>query len=424
MALSSFTAASSRRSLSRKAELEAAIRDAELRHEVQELEKKLQRLTTASPYPPTIPGTGSSAGVAALLGDADVTLDQLRKDSQLLTKVDEKLAHLDGASVTKPPPSKGLAAQLAALDRDVVGAKQSAFAEGTYKNLKTQWRAYLLFCEHFRLTALPAKTRTLARYAQFLSRSLKCVNSIKIYLHGVRLLHLFQGLTPPPAGAFDLRLVLSSLQRHSTHVPQQKLPITPAILLQIHGHLDVTRPLHATLWAAFCVAFFGLLRKSNLVPKSSAAFDTDKHLTRQSFHASEGGLVLHITWSKTLQFKQKVLRLPLPVIPGHPLCPTQAYLNMCRLLPAPPHAPAFLIPSRAGVLVTLTHDTLVTHLKTLLHTAGFPAARFSGHSFRRGGATYAWHCGADPATIKLLGDWSSDAYERYLDSSLEQPVRN
>ncbi|KAI8490894.1 hypothetical protein Bbelb_313130 [Branchiostoma belcheri] len=185
-----------------------------------------------------------------------------------------------------------LAAQLAALDRAVDGAKQSAFAEGTYKNLKTQWRAYLLVCEHFRLTALPAETRTLARYAQFLSRSLKSHTSTCQRLRlTVRLLHLFQGLTPPPAGAFDLRLVLSSLQRHSTHVPQQKLPITPAILLQIHGHLDVTRPLHASLWAAFCVAFFGLLRKSNLVPKSSAAFDTDKHLTRQSFHASEGGLV-------------------------------------------------------------------------------------------------------------------------------------
>ncbi|KAI8490895.1 hypothetical protein Bbelb_313140 [Branchiostoma belcheri] len=108
---------------------------------------------------------------------------------------------------------------------------------------------------------------------------------------------------------------------------------------------------------------------------------------------------------------------------GHGASSMEAYLNMCRLLPAAGTC-CPLIPSRAGGLVTLTHDTLVTHLKTLLHTAGFPAARFSGHSFRRGGATYAWHCGADPATIKLLGDWSSDAYERYLDSSLEQPIAN
>ncbi|KAI8483473.1 hypothetical protein Bbelb_388050 [Branchiostoma belcheri] len=302
----------------------------------------------------------------------------------------------------------------------VAAAKRSAFSAGTYNNLRTQWRSFLLFCEYYGLPALPTTSATLARYALFLSRSCKSPNTVKIYVHGVRQLHLFYDFPPPPDSAFELKLVFMSLARHSTHTPQQKLPITPEILLSIRSLLDLQRPLHATLWAVFCIGFFTLLRKSNLVPPSRAAFSADKHLTRASLQLTPDGLIVRITWSKTRQFRQKVLQLPVAAIPGHPLCPRAAYLHMTHLLPASGDSPAFLVPGSDGSLVSLTHSTLVSHLKTLLQAAGFPSNKFSGHSFRRGGATFAWHCGADPQTIKLMGDWSSDAYEVYLDSSLEQ----
>ncbi|KAI8503309.1 hypothetical protein Bbelb_191300 [Branchiostoma belcheri] len=310
--------------------------------------------------------------------------------------------------------------QLQRLDNDVEAAKRSAFAAGTYANLRTQWKAFLLFCEYFRLPAIPTDARTLTRYAQFLSRSLKSPSTVQIYIHGARLLQRFQGCEPPPSDAFELRLVLSSFRRQSPHIPQRTLPITPAILLRLRDHLDLNRPLHATLWAAYTVAFFTLLRKSNLVPKTTSAFDPGKHLTRGAIRVTSDGLVVRITWSKTLQFKQRVLLLPVPAIPGHPLCPRHAYVNMCSLLPVGSDSPAFLVPGSAGRLVSLTHASLVAHLKTLLAAAGLPSGDYSGHSFRRGGATFAWHCGADPQIIKLLGDWSSDAFQSYLDSSFEQ----
>ncbi|KAI8512923.1 hypothetical protein Bbelb_095620 [Branchiostoma belcheri] len=94
---------------------------------------------------------------------------------------------------------------------------------------------------------------------------------------------------------------------------------------------------------------------------------------------------------------------------------------MCSIIRAPPTAPAFLVPSTThGLVVSLTHDSLVKHLKTILTAAGLSAAQYSGHSSRRGGATFAWRCGAEPQLIKILGDWSSDAFEVYLDSSFSQ----
>ena len=46
---------------------------------------------------------------------------------------------------------------------------------------------------------------------------------------------------------------------------------------------------------------------------------------------------------------------------------------------------------------------------------GVDPSQFSGHSFRRGGATFAHRMGVSPLLIKLMGDWSSDAYMSYID---------
>ena len=67
---------------------------------------------------------------------------------------------------------------------------RSAYAEGTKKNMKTQWKSFFLFCFYFHLTPLPCDLDTLCLFAQFLSRSFKSVDSIRNYLNGVKVLHL------------------------------------------------------------------------------------------------------------------------------------------------------------------------------------------------------------------------------------------
>ena len=47
---------------------------------------------------------------------------------------------------------------------------------------------------------------------------------------------------------------------------------------------------------------------------------------------------------------------------------------------------------------------------------------YFSHSFRRGGATFAFQVGAHPLFIKCLGDWSSDAYLIYLTLSNKDKV--
>ena len=47
-------------------------------------------------------------------------------------------------------------------------------------------------------------------------------------------------------------------------------------------------------------------------------------------------------------------------------------------------------------------------------------SHFSPHSFRRGGATFAFDCHIPSEIIKLQGDWQSDAYLVYLELSQQQ----
>ena len=42
------------------------------------------------------------------------------------------------------------------------------------------------------------------------------------------------------------------------------------------------------------------------------------------------------------------------------------------------------------------------------------------HSLRRGGAIFAYQANIEGEMIKLLGDWASDAYKKYIDVSMDK----
>ena len=79
---------------------------------------------------------------------------------------------------------------LADIDRNVKNSQRAAYAEGTLRNLTTQWVKYLSFMLFYGLDPLPVKVLDLCRYAQFLSSCLKAHASLVNYLAGVKTLHI------------------------------------------------------------------------------------------------------------------------------------------------------------------------------------------------------------------------------------------
>lgn len=199
----------------------------------------------------------------------------------------------------------------------------------------------------------------------------------------------------------------------------QKHPISALILRQFKSRLDITRPADAAVWCLFTVAFFSFLRKSNLTVPSLTAFDTDRHLCRCDLKFTQNGAVLRIKWSKTLQNKDRLLFVPLPRIPGSDLCPVSAISHYFTLVPAPASAPFFCLPHH-GTLRPLTHAVFTEAVKSLISQIGLNPSDFSPHSFRRGGATFAFQAGVPERLIQRHGDWRSDAYQRYLTLPLSQ----
>ena len=197
--------------------------------------------------------------------------------------------------------------------------------------------------------------------------------------------------------------------------------MTCHILQRILSLLDLTRSFDFTFWAVCLVGFFSFFRKSNLLVPSLAAFDPQKHVCQSDVTLEASGAVISVRWSKTIQFRQRIIHIPLPHIPGSPFCPSSA-LYLCLHMvhrPTTPY-PLFCYRTPAGVK-PLTHSEFVTHLRSCLHQLGFNSALYSGHSRRKGRASFALQCGIPVELIKLQGDWVSNAYERYLYPAL--PLR-
>lgn len=65
-------------------------------------------------------------------------------------------------------------------------------------------------------------------------------------------------------------------------------------------------------------------RKSNLVPISISKFDSKKQLTWGDILLENDILIVLVKWSKTVQFGERILRIPLINIPDNILCPVKA----------------------------------------------------------------------------------------------------
>ena len=197
--------------------------------------------------------------------------------------------------------------------------------------------------------------------------------------------------------------------------------MTPSILHAAFDLFDFRIPLHAAMWALFLVAFFTFLRKSNLVPDNTRQISS-KVITGANLVFTSAGAYIHVSATKTTQCQQRSLILPIPAIPGCRLCLILAVRRHLAINPGPVSAPLFS--GFSGLdLAPITYKQFCVFLSRVLSKFHLDPALYSPHSFRRGGATFAFDCHIPSEIIKLQGDWKSDAYLVYLELSQQQKQR-
>ena len=277
----------------------------------------------------------------------------------------------------------------------------------------------MFFTVFFGLSCLPAATDDLILFTELMA--ITCgYDHIKAVIGSIGFLHKLFDL-PFNREAFKLRLTLQSLKRKLARAPLQALPITISHLKEMYRYIDVNNPEDLAIWCSILVGFFGLLRKKNLVPEDSQDLDPTKILTVGNFVVDkENGIALvYIPFSKTNQFGQRNLVIPLVENGCRALDPIFHLDLLFSRTQAPPSFPAFSY-KKSGRIRSVNYKSFTTKLKNLLSKAGFSPERFSGHSLRRGGATFLHACGGSILQIQSSGDWQSDTWTKYIYISLEQ----
>ena len=92
---------------------------------------------------------------------------------------------------------------------------------------------------------------------------------------------------------------------------------------------------------------------------------------------------------------------------------------MVRAIPADAHDLVLVLKDGNRTVALSANQLIYRFCKWLLLIACNPAI-YTLHSLRRGGATFAYQADIEGEMIKLLGDWASDTYKRYVDISMDK----
>ena len=292
------------------------------------------------------------------------------------------------------------------------------YAKASARNVLSHIRQWLCFSIFFGLCYLPARVEDVIPFLELMALS-SGYDHIKAVLGSLGFLHKNLNL-PFQADSFQLKLTLQALKRRLARAPNQALPITPEHLLKMYKFIDISNPQDLALWCAFLVGFFGLLRKKSICPEDLSDIDPVKILTvrKVSIDRGKGVALLYVNFSKTIQFGQRDLVIPLVSNKCRALDPVFHLDLLLSQTKAPFDSPAFSYKTISGSFSFITHKIFTTRLKNLLSKAGFSPERFSGHSLRRGAATFLYRCGSSQLEIQACGDWQSQIFTRYLDVDL------
>jgi hypothetical protein len=143
----------------------------------------------------------------------------------------------------------------------------------------------------------------------------------------------------------------------------------------------------------------------------SAADFTSWHVTRRSvqFAEDDSRALLTLPASKTDPFRIGVT-ITIASAPDA-ACSVKSLRRLLEKHALPSYSPLFTL---AGPDPAFTRTKVICRLRDLLLELGIPG-NYSGHSFRRGTATWARSIGIPDADLQLLGRWKSDAYKRYIE---------
>ena len=291
------------------------------------------------------------------------------------------------------------------------------FAKRSQQNVLSHLRQLSLFCVTFHVPFLPVSRDTLLGFIELMSRTCG-FDHIQHVMSSIKFIHQYTGHFFP-GDSFEFKVLLRSLKRKLAKPAKQALPITPEMLILMYQFVNINNPAELAHWTSFIFALRLLYRKSSIAPESLPKFDPKVGLSREKAVLTNNVVLVYQNHSKTNQFMSTTRVTPLMSSSIRALDPVFHYSKLVAENVVERTHPAFSY-LEAGLVRCVTHRSFTEFLKKLLFKIGLDPSKWTGHSFRRGGASLLYRLGMDPLTIQACGDWSSDTFLRYLEVNFDR----
>jgi len=256
-------------------------------------------------------------------------------------------------------------------------------------------------------TTWPATTNQVMLFLSFCHSQGYSPSTLSTYCSGISFIHKINGLYDP-TNAFIIKKLLEGSKRVNNRT-DSRIPIRKQLLAQICLALPsvCSNAYEAKLFhAAFTLAYFGLMRVSELAYTSTLLADRPVLLSDLSFKSN--GFMVAIRKSKNSQSGHPTRLVILPADTSE-ICGIKA---MKQFLSVRPQYTGYLFCHQNKKPLTRYQFSCV--LKMCINHIGLSSQHYQTHSFRIGRATDLSEAGFGPEKIKQMGRWTSNAYTRYI----------
>jgi hypothetical protein len=216
----------------------------------------------------------------------------------------------------------------------------------------------------------------------------------------------------------DYELVLRGAKMVEPYKKVKRPPFLRTHLEECIKRLDSTNSFDVCWKAATTIAHRACLRSGEFTLPSQSAFRPDWHVTRNNLKVTKVdgvvvGITLHLPKDKVKGLEGADVHFG-PIVDSS-TCPVDALFHHLSDNRIEDGVPLFTYtsskPGTVGQRLAMSKKAWRKRLDELLTEAGLPTMQ--GHTVRIGGATQLLLDGVEPLVVKVMGRWSSDAFQTY-----------
>lgn len=224
-----------------------------------------------------------------------------------------------------------------------------AWAESTQKTSDYQWKKYVSFCMTVKTTPIPMNYDMITLFMINMAVEGLSYSTISNQLSALVMFAKLYRQDIDIRGDFGVNLTLKALHRILGDSVRVKEEILPNELAEMKQHVVLSDFMELSVWLGILFIYRTLLRKSHIF-----LGEFNRNLLRRSdIEFFSWGIVVHVSKSKTIQFAERKVTIPVSRDNG-PLCLVTALRDYFHKYPAGLENP-ILCKIEKGNLVTVKY---------------------------------------------------------------------